>query len=50
MAWRHGTWQCPQCRLKLGCCEGATADCFSPVEARISPESKTARRPLYPPG
>ncbi|MFL5980600.1 MAG: hypothetical protein ACJ74D_13070 [Gaiellaceae bacterium] len=22
MEWRHGTWQCPHCRWKLGCCEG----------------------------
>jgi uncharacterized Zn finger protein (UPF0148 family) len=22
MVWRHGTWQCPNCRFKLGCCEG----------------------------
>ncbi len=22
MEWRHGTWQCPCCKLKLGCCEG----------------------------
>jgi hypothetical protein len=22
MAWVHGTWQCPNCRFKLGCCEG----------------------------
>jgi hypothetical protein len=22
MEWRHGTWQCTRCRLKLGCCEG----------------------------
>jgi hypothetical protein len=22
MEWRHGTWQCPGCKLKLGCCEG----------------------------
>jgi hypothetical protein len=22
MAWVHGTWQCPRCRFKLGCCEG----------------------------
>jgi hypothetical protein len=22
LEWRHGTWQCPGCRLKLGCCEG----------------------------
>jgi hypothetical protein len=27
MEWRHGTWQCPRCRLKLGCCEGETGDC-----------------------
>jgi len=22
MAWVHGTWQCPRCKFKLGCCEG----------------------------
>jgi hypothetical protein len=22
MDWRQGTWQCPRCRFKLGCCEG----------------------------
>jgi hypothetical protein len=22
MAYVHGTWQCPNCRFKLGCCEG----------------------------
>jgi hypothetical protein len=27
MEWRHGTFQCPKCRLKLGCCEGETAEC-----------------------
>ena len=26
MEWRHGTWQCPRCRFKLGCCEGRAAD------------------------
>ena len=26
MEWRHGTWQCPRCRLKLGCCEGESPD------------------------
>jgi hypothetical protein len=26
MEWRHGTWQCPRCRLKLGCCEGETGE------------------------
>ena len=26
MEWRHQTWQCPRCRLKLGCCEGDTGD------------------------
>lgn len=28
MEWRHGTWQCPRCRYKVGCCEGPTAECF----------------------
>ena len=27
MEWRHGTFQCPRCRLKIGCCEGETGDC-----------------------
>jgi hypothetical protein len=22
MEWRHGSWQCSKCRLKLGCCDG----------------------------
>jgi hypothetical protein len=29
MEWRHGTWQCPRCRFKIGCCEGPTAECFT---------------------
>jgi hypothetical protein len=37
MQWRHGTWQCPVCRLKLGCCEG---------EPQGSPEAA----PVYRPG
>ena len=31
MEWRHGTWQCPRCRFKLGCCEGQSP-CDEPVE------------------
>jgi hypothetical protein len=27
MEWRHGTWQCPRCRYKIGCCEGETGEC-----------------------
>jgi hypothetical protein len=27
MEWRHGTFQCPRCRFKVGCCEGLTGDC-----------------------
>ncbi|CAN5804799.1 hypothetical protein BH20ACT14_BH20ACT14_09900 [soil metagenome] len=27
MEWRHGTFQCPKCRFKVGCCEGETGDC-----------------------
>jgi hypothetical protein len=30
MEWRHGTFQCPKCRLKIGCCEGETGDCRDP--------------------
>ena len=26
MEWRHGTWQCPRCRFKLGCCEGESPE------------------------
>jgi hypothetical protein len=26
MEWRHGTWQCPTCQFKLGCCEGETEE------------------------
>jgi hypothetical protein len=22
MKWQHGTWECANCRFKLGCCEG----------------------------
>jgi len=29
MEWRHGTWQCPRCRFKLGCCEGEPQSCFT---------------------
>jgi hypothetical protein len=27
LEWRHQTLQCPRCRFKVGCCEGATAEC-----------------------
>lgn len=30
MEWRHGTFQCPRCRFKLGCCEGLTGECVEP--------------------
>lgn len=30
MEWRHGTFQCPHCRFKLGCCEGETGECRDP--------------------
>jgi len=26
MEWRHQTWQCTRCRLKLGCCDGERRD------------------------
>ena len=34
MEWRHGTWQCPRCRFKLGCCEGETGECDGRAAAR----------------
>ncbi len=30
MSWIHGTWQCPRCRFKLGCCEGEPESCYPP--------------------
>jgi len=27
MEWRHQTWQCARCGLKLGCCEGEPQSC-----------------------
>jgi len=27
LEWRHGTFQCPRCRFKIGCCEGVTGEC-----------------------
>ena len=35
MAFVHGTWQCPVCKLKLGCCEG------EPQTACDAPEPKS---------
>jgi hypothetical protein len=32
MRWTHGTWQCPRCRFKLGCCEGEPQSCSVPTE------------------
>jgi hypothetical protein len=32
MEWRHQTWQCPRCRFKLGCCEGACGETAVEVE------------------
>jgi hypothetical protein len=31
MEWRHQTWQCARCGLKLGCCEGEPQSCPPPV-------------------
>jgi hypothetical protein len=36
MRWVHGTWQCPRCRFKLGCCEGEAQHACAPrVERRL---------------
>jgi hypothetical protein len=29
LEWRHQTLQCPRCRFKVGCCEGATGECVT---------------------
>ena len=34
MRWVHGTWQCPRCRFKLGCCEGEPQTSCEPPKAR----------------
>jgi len=34
MDWRHQTWQCPACGLKLGCCEGEPQACPPSVVER----------------
>ena len=26
MEWRHQTFQCPHCKLKVGCCQGVNPD------------------------
>jgi len=36
MKWIHGTWQCPRCRFKLGCCEGEPQAGLSEAEAAAS--------------
>ena len=41
MEWRHQTWQCPRCRFKLGCCEGACGEAAG--DAEPSPEPVPAR-------
>jgi hypothetical protein len=39
MEWRHGTFQCPRCRFKVGCCEGETGECRTePVAITGSPD------------
>ena len=42
MAWVHGTWQCPRCKFKLGCCEGEPQNCADVAPDRLRVE--TARR------
>jgi len=37
----HGTWQCPRCKFKLGCCEG---DPQTPCDV----SSDAGQRPLRP--
>ena len=32
MEWRHATWQCARCHLKLGCCEGEPQSACEPEQ------------------
>jgi hypothetical protein len=41
MEWRHGTWQCPRCHFKLGCCEG---DPQTPCEVLVPEPGPVALR------
>src|SRR5215203_5262610 len=43
MEWRHGTWQCPRCRFKLGCCEGEPQTACEPV-VRVAPWQPSSKR------
>jgi hypothetical protein len=38
MEWRHGTWQCPRCKFKLGCCEGEPQSCTDVVREAMAIE------------
>ena len=42
MEWRHGTWQCPRCRFKLGCCEGQSP-CDKPSSVSSSRSTSRSR-------
>ena len=42
---RHGTWQCPRCRFKLGCCEGdPQTACETPYSAAAPVSSGDSSR------
>ncbi len=44
MEWRHGTWQCPRCRFKLGCCEGDPQTvCEAPYSAAPVSSGESSR-------
>jgi len=43
MRWVHGTWQCPRCRFKLGCCEGEPQSCT------VAAPRGAPTRPAWPP-
>jgi hypothetical protein len=43
MAWVHGTWQCPRCKFKLGCCEGDPQSCDLDDAGQREPTPSTAR-------
>jgi hypothetical protein len=49
--WRHGTWQCPLCRFKLGCCEGETGECYTGLPSSTQPRVRKSQNasPAYGP-
>jgi hypothetical protein len=48
MEWRHGTWQCPRCRFKLGCCEGEPQTACERPASRTTTGFRSVLTPTHP--